>query len=93
MGKTTRAEPIEIVVHDDAVIVTGFGEHHLILTAQAAEKLAYRLSGAAFAASSWLSGRLPTNIDPGEWRTHDDNKEPAPSVSSAVRRVVSSGRA
>ncbi len=51
IGKVMGRRAVEVVVHDDAVIVTGLGGHHLVLTPQAAERLASRLSGAAFAAS------------------------------------------
>jgi hypothetical protein len=76
MARSTQAEPIEIVVHDDTVIVTGLGGHNILLTPQAAERLASKLSAAAFAASCASRRSQNEKLDTAGWTTSAEMREP-----------------
>ena len=89
MGSSAEAEPVEIIAHDGMVIVTGFGDGQILLTAQAAERLAYKISGAAFAAASWTTHVVREEVQPHEWRrAKHEGAASAPDPAPPRRRAT-----
>lgn len=69
MGIATEGEPIEIATYDGMVMVSGFGCPPVLLSAEAADRLAYKLSTAAFAAWCKETAVLKDSLASTEWRS------------------------
>ena len=86
MGQSTDIEPIEMIAYEGMVILKGFGSREILLSAEAAERLAYRLSGIAFMALNQKTAVAIQPIPRSEWRFADQGSGDAGEATPPRRK-------